>query len=56
MIDLFGGLVYGRSLTPTEQTLFNSYVDNQTLSEPITQTRLKDVVALMLASPSFQWT
>ena len=56
VLDLFGGLVYGRSLTTNEQTIFNAYVEHDDLSNPLTQTQLKDTVALMIASPSFQWT
>lgn len=56
VLDLFAGLGYGRSLTPSERRLFSNYVNNSDLSKPQTQNRLKDSVALMLASPAFQWT
>ena len=56
VLALFAGLGYGRSLTASERQLFTSYVNNSDLSNPQTQDRLKDCVALMLASPAFQWT
>ncbi|NKQ37277.1 MAG: DUF1800 domain-containing protein [Chloroflexi bacterium] len=56
VLQLFAGLVYGRPLTPDEQTLFTSYTGRGPLDNPQTQLRLKDSVALMLASPAFQWT
>jgi uncharacterized protein (DUF1800 family) len=55
-LQLFAGLVYGRSLTPDEEALFANYTGSGPLDNPETQLRLKDSVALMLASPAFQWT
>ncbi|HID51323.1 MAG TPA: DUF1800 family protein [Anaerolineae bacterium] len=56
VLQLFAGLVYGRALTPDEQTLFTTYTGSGPLDDPKTRLRLKDGVALMLASPAFQWT
>jgi hypothetical protein len=56
VLQLFGGLVYGRALTPTESTLFTDYVGSGSLDNHETQQRLRDAIALMLASPAFQWT
>ncbi len=55
-LQLFAGLVYGRALTPAEEALFTNYTGSGPLDDPETQLRLKDSVALMLASPAFQWT
>ncbi|MCL4262158.1 MAG: DUF1800 family protein [Anaerolineae bacterium] len=55
-LALFSGLVYGRALTPTESALFTDYVGTAPLTDAATQQRLRDSIALMLASPSFQWT
>ncbi len=54
-IQLFAGLIYGRSLTPNESDPFYTYIGNGALGDPETQTRLRDSVALMLASPEFQY-
>lgn len=56
VLDLFAGLGYGRSLTPSERQLFLQYVNSTDLSDPETQNRLKASIALLLAGPSFQWT
>ncbi|MBE7530684.1 MAG: DUF1800 domain-containing protein [Chloroflexi bacterium] len=56
VLQLFGGLVYGRALHPTEFALFTDYVGNRPLHDHETQQRLRDSIALMLASPAFQWT
>ncbi|WP_420640760.1 DUF1800 family protein [Candidatus Leptofilum sp.] len=56
MLQLFGGLVYGRSLQPNELALFTDYVGSQPSNNREGRLRLRDCVALMLASPEFQWT
>ncbi len=56
ILQLFGGLVYGRSLREDELNLFTDYVGNQPINNREVQLRLRDSVALMLASPEFQWT
>ncbi|HFQ93520.1 MAG TPA: DUF1800 family protein [Anaerolineae bacterium] len=56
VLQLFAGLIYGRALAPDEAALFANYAGNGPLDDPETQLRLKDSVALMLASPAFQWT
>ena len=56
VLHLFSHLLYGRTLDTPSQTLFTTYVGDGSLNNPETQLRLKDSVALMLASPQFQWT
>lgn len=55
-IQLFAGLIYGRSLRDDELPLFTDYIDSRTLQNDEAQARLRDCIALMLASPEFQWT
>lgn len=55
-LQLFAGLVYGRSLNAAELTLFANYVGSNTLQDDAVQERLRDCIALLLASPEFQWT
>ena len=55
-IQLFAGLIYGRSLQENELAMFTDYLASQSLQEDEAQTRLRDCIALMLASPEFQWT
>ena len=55
-LQLFASLVYGRSLTTSEAQPFLNYIGTGTLDDAATQDRLKDSVALMLASPEFQYT
>ncbi|WP_420629044.1 DUF1800 domain-containing protein [Candidatus Leptofilum sp.] len=56
ILQLFGGLVYGRSLREDELALFTDYVGSQPSNNREVRQRLRDCVALMLASPEFQWT
>jgi uncharacterized protein (DUF1800 family) len=55
-IQLFAGLVYGRSLQPSELDLFTNYIGRQPIHKGEGQQRLRDCIALLLASPEFQWT
>lgn len=55
-VQLFAGLVYGRSLRDDEINLFTRYIGSGTPQNGEGQARLRDCVALMLASPEFQWT
>jgi len=55
-LDLFAGLTLGRPLDDEAYALFTDYVGNGDLSDEPTRERLGDAVALMLASPAFQWT
>ncbi len=55
-IQLFAGLIYGRSLPEEERTLFTDYIGSRTLQGSEAHSRLRDCIALMLASPEFQWT
>ncbi len=55
-VEVMAGLVFGRSATPDEQQLFTNYLGNTTPENGQTNLYLRDVVALMLASPGFQWT
>ena len=54
-LHLFAHLLWGRPLdNPTFQQLHN-YIGSDTLDRQ-TEPRLRDALALMLASPAFQWT
>ncbi|MEM7334997.1 MAG: DUF1800 domain-containing protein [Chloroflexota bacterium] len=55
LLTIFSELMYGRSLTPDEESLFNAYLGDDTAFD-LNNPKLKDAAALMLASPSFQWT
>jgi uncharacterized protein (DUF1800 family) len=55
-LQLFAGLVYGRALRPDELNLFASTIGNHSLQTGEGQLRLRDCIALLLASPEFQWT
>jgi hypothetical protein len=55
-VQLMAGLVYGRSLRDDEISLFSNYIDSDSLQKEAAQSRLRDCIALMLASPEFQWT
>ncbi|MCA9917577.1 MAG: DUF1800 domain-containing protein [Anaerolineales bacterium] len=55
-IQLFAGLVYGRSLQPNELNQFTSYIGSQPIQNGAGQQRLRDCIAMLLASPEFQWT
>lgn len=55
-LRILSGLINGRMPTPTEQQLFDDYLDQAPFDDPQTQTRLRDAVALMLAGPAFQWS
>jgi len=54
-LQLFAGLVYGRALQPDELELFTRYSGSQSLQTSEGQLRLREGIALMLASPEFQW-
>ena len=56
VLDFFSRLLNGRSLTPSERQLYQQYVGAGSLDDANTVQNLKDSVALMLASPAFQWT
>ena len=55
-VQLFAGLIYGRSLHSDETAVFTNYLGSGSLQDGATQARLRDCIALMLASPEFQWT
>lgn len=54
ILNLFAGLINGRSLDPATQTLFTNYLKGVERGQERLQ-RLRDSVALLLASPTFQW-
>ncbi|NHZ72021.1 MAG: DUF1800 family protein [Aquificales bacterium] len=56
VLEFFSRLLNGRSLTPAEQQQFQQYIGSGSLNDGNTIQNLKDSVALMLASPAFQWT
>ncbi len=56
VLALFAGLTLGRTLTPDEAQPLAAYVGSEMADDPATRQRLRDAVALLLASPAFQWT
>lgn len=56
IINLFAHLILGRSLDDNTYALLAEYLGTNPLDNPQTQIRLKDSIALLLASPAFQWT
>lgn len=50
------GMIYGRSLTPTELQPFTTYLSNTSLPAREASLRLRDATALLVAGPAFQWT
>ncbi|MFZ0544173.1 MAG: DUF1800 family protein [Candidatus Promineifilaceae bacterium] len=54
-LDLFAGLIYGAPLGTADRALFTDYVGSDPLRNRETTLRLRDAIALMLASPPFQW-
>jgi hypothetical protein len=54
-LNLFAGLIYAAPLETAEQSLFSSYIGDGRPSRETDQ-RLRESIALMLASPPFQWT
>lgn len=56
-LDFFAGLIFGAPLETADHRLFNEYVGaGGSLRERETLLRLRESIALMLASPLFQWT
>lgn len=55
VLDFFSRLLNGRSLTAVERRQFQQYIGSGSLDDPDTRQNLKDTVAIMLASPAFQW-
>lgn len=55
-LDIFAGVLTGRVLSAGDKTLFTEYVGEGQLNRPETRRRLAEAVALMAASPAFQWT
>ncbi|MCI0399131.1 MAG: DUF1800 domain-containing protein, partial [Chloroflexi bacterium] len=54
-LELLAGLIFGRALDDESRTLFAGYVGDGRLADRETNLRLREAVALMLASPAFQW-
>jgi uncharacterized protein (DUF1800 family) len=55
-LNAFAGLILGRALDDQASTLFADYIGSGNLDDPPTRSRLNEAIALMLASPAFQWT
>jgi hypothetical protein len=55
-LNLFAGLIYAAPLETAEQVLFNDYLGSGSFQDRETDLRLRESIALMLASPPFQWT
>ena len=56
ILNLFAGLTLGRALDAETQTLLLDYVGDGPPNDAAARQRLQDAVALMIASPAFQWT
>jgi uncharacterized protein (DUF1800 family) len=54
-LDAFATLTLEHSLDSQTATILNDYVGTGSLKREATRHRLNDAVALMLASPAFQW-
>ena len=55
-LDLFAGILFGHALDDEARTLFLDFIGSDRLADRETNIRLRESVALMLASPAFQWT
>lgn len=55
ILDAMSGLILGRDLNPEERDHFDRYIGQQVADRQQAE-RLKETMALMLASPAFQWT
>lgn len=55
-LNLFAGLIYGAPLETADHTLFTDYIGSDPFQSRNTTLRLRESIALMLASPPFQWT
>ncbi len=55
-LDFFARLILGRSLDDEERLSFLDYVGSGPLDGRRRRQRLAEAIALMLASPGFQWT
>lgn len=55
ILHLFGGLLFGEPLDTDTISLLMDYVGDQRLAHHDTRTKLKEAVALLIASPRFQW-
>jgi hypothetical protein len=49
-------LIYGAPLETADHSLFTDYIGDGSLQNRETNLRLRESIALMLASPPFQWT
>ncbi|RMG97965.1 MAG: DUF1800 domain-containing protein [Chloroflexi bacterium] len=56
LVHLFAQLVLGRPLDTTAAQLLQDYVGTGEVTDSHIQERLRDAIALMIASPAFQWT
>ena len=54
-LHFFAGLILHQPLPAADEALFLDYIGSGPLTRPETRLRLAESVALMLASPAFQW-
>ena len=54
-LHLFANLLWGRPLAPTTFQQLHAYIGSDQLNRQ-SEPRLREAIALMLASPAFQWT
>jgi hypothetical protein len=55
-LNLFAGLIFAAPLETADQMLFTDYIGSITLQGRGAELRLQESIAMMLASPPFQWT
>lgn len=56
VLHLWGGLALGRQLSAPTHALLLNYTGTADLGRPATRQRTAEALALVLASPAFQWT
>lgn len=54
-LDFFARLILGQALDTETMQLFSDYIGNGDLNNEDTKRHLTEAIALMLASPAFQW-
>jgi uncharacterized protein (DUF1800 family) len=55
-LDAFAGVVLGRPLDAQAGANLRGYIGSGSIKRPLIRKRLGESIALMLASPAFQWT
>jgi len=55
-VEFFGGVIFNRLLSEAERLVYQGYAGGGKIGEGDARQRLMECVALMVASPQFQWT